>query len=735
MSALHRALSPWHGLLALWLAPCALAAPQTWVRQYPVEVPFLRDVATDGAGLVVAVGDFGAVLRSTDGGLTWSEGNVQPGTPTGRLEEVEFCGTTCLAAGDGIWRSADGGLTWSRTDTATQVEDLCTLGGGLAWAVTLHGDVLRSTDSGATWASATLPPAFWSEVYSISFRDATWGWVGGQGGALFQTNDGGASWILRSSPTNWSLFGVHWEPTRSFLMEDSGVWRGTGTGPGWSFEIFPWITGPSHFAFEGQVGLAVGYFGRIQRTPNSGLDWVLAHEDVGWQHGGVAHLGNGVAVVVGEGSRVLRSTDEGRSWGQVHGATGPVPPNRWLGGMDAVDADTAYIAASDGVVLHTTDRGQTWVEQDAGTAQTHLREVDFVDPMNGYAVGAKQGFYPTLCSTHDGGVNWHEHNQLGMYDHHDIVAVSATEAIAASDTRLWRTTDGGLSWGSTTPLPYATYRAIDMVGAVGLAAGSALVRTSDGGATWTHLRTLSADAYGLDMFDDQVGWMVGEGGMVERTLDGGLTWTPMSSGVSTDLLAVSARTASLVAAAGADGVVIVSGNGGVSWTRLDPPGVGAVRFEGCTFTSEGLWVSGQDAGVWYLGAAAPQCEVENYCTGKPHSGGGTARMTLFGHPSVANGFIGVGVEGAVPSQFAMAFWSASGAATTPLHGGTLCVAAPLFRLPVVQLGTNGFAFTTVAMDPTFVGATHRYQFFFRDPLSPDGTGIGMSDGLRVSFCP
>jgi hypothetical protein len=40
----------------------------------------------------------------------------------------------------------------------------------------------------------------------------------------------------------------------------------------------------------------------------------------------------------------------------------------------------------------------------------------------------------------------------------------------------------------------------------------------------------------------------------------------------------------------------------------------------------------------------------------------------------------------------------------------------------------------VAIDPSMVGTTRHFQFWFRDPQHPDGTGIGLSNGLRVVFC-
>jgi hypothetical protein len=40
----------------------------------------------------------------------------------------------------------------------------------------------------------------------------------------------------------------------------------------------------------------------------------------------------------------------------------------------------------------------------------------------------------------------------------------------------------------------------------------------------------------------------------------------------------------------------------------------------------------------------------------------------------------------------------------------------------------------VQVDLSMIGTTRHYQFWFRDPEHPDGTTVGLSNGLRVGFC-
>jgi hypothetical protein len=67
------------------------------------------------------------------------------------------------------------------------------------------------------------------------------------------------------------------------------------------------------------------------------------------------------------------------------------------------------------------------------------------------------------------------------------------------------------------------------------------------------------------------------------------------------------------------------------------------------------------------------------------------------------------------------------------HGGTLCVQPPIQRLPARTTSAAGTASEAVPIKLAMVGGTRWYQFWFRDPAHPDGTGVALSNGLVVTF--
>jgi hypothetical protein len=87
----------------------------------------------------------------------------------------------------------------------------------------------------------------------------------------------------------------------------------------------------------------------------------------------------------------------------------------------------------------------------------------------------------------------------------------------------------------------------------------------------------------------------------------------------------------------------------------------------------------------------------------------------------------------VPNKVGIAFHGV-GQASIPIVGGTLLVQPPIERLPAVLLDGTGAATIPVPMQAAWAGTTRNFQFWFRDPAHPDGTGVGLSNGVEVVFC-
>jgi photosystem II stability/assembly factor-like uncharacterized protein len=183
----------------------------------------------------LAVGDFGTILRTDNGGTTWAKipvpqdtklpedmiGIVEPGDIV--LYAVSFSDPQHAAiVGEFgvILMSSDGGLTFqSKTNPSDSTLFGVFLGeGGKGWAVGLDAIMIATTDGGETWTETTVPtpPGFSLALYDIEVRGRL-GWAIGNSGFLLNSSDGGASWTLVDVP---SQMGSYW--FREVALQPSG---------------------------------------------------------------------------------------------------------------------------------------------------------------------------------------------------------------------------------------------------------------------------------------------------------------------------------------------------------------------------------------------------------------------------------------------------------------------------------------------------------------------------------
>lgn len=126
----------------------------------PLDGRSLHAVAVSTGGRTAyAVGDGGAVLRSSDGGRSW--GFVDLGLPPAALAACDFRAVACR--GDHIWvagrpggfvlHSADGGQTWDvqKTELTVPVNGLFFLTDRVGWMTAELGVIYGTTDGGRTW--------------------------------------------------------------------------------------------------------------------------------------------------------------------------------------------------------------------------------------------------------------------------------------------------------------------------------------------------------------------------------------------------------------------------------------------------------------------------------------------------------------------------------------------------------------------------------------------------------
>jgi photosystem II stability/assembly factor-like uncharacterized protein len=283
---------------------------------------------------------------------------------------------------------------------------------------------------------------------------------------------------------------------------------------------------------------------------------------------------------VGDGGVVLRTTDGGETWLPAY------PPGDVAGltSVSFVDQSVGYAVSVGEMALKTTDGGVTWKPL-LKTNNYSPEAVHFVSRTVGWIVGD----YGQIMKTTDGGDSWTSQGDLlpddGSYT--SVYFLNASVGWVTSDHAILRTVNGGVTWQRTEVAPMtssvsgvrfvdaghgwatAVRQVIDPVPSVGIPMVGVVLRTDDGGATWAEVdlgREKRPTA--VSFTDPDHGYVVGSGYpgcVLESTSDGGKTWTSLVHGSTAGVADVSATGTSTAIASCRDGSILRTIDGGSTW--------------------------------------------------------------------------------------------------------------------------------------------------------------------------
>jgi photosystem II stability/assembly factor-like uncharacterized protein len=512
-------------------------APHHWTPvTATITSTHLRAVCWTGPATVVAVGDLGTVVRSTDGGATWS---VAAETRSSNILAMASSGTTVIAVGHNgaVLRSPDSGAHWVRLFTAMPGVPVrgVAFSGDSAIAVGDGGLIQRSTDGGTTWQSVSSDAGTLNLV-GVAFNGSGVGLAVGDSGKVLRTVDAGSSWATVRSGNE-------------FLKDVAFVNAGTA--------------------------VAIGDGGKVLRSTDAGLSWqaINTGSSLSLVHVAFDAAGNGIATGGStSGSTVrLRTNDGGQTWSAIAG------PAEVDASAFSPAGDVLVAVGRGGEIESSRDGGSNWTRR-TPTAQRGLYGIAFVSTSVGIAVGDAG----TILRTVDGGNNWAPASAPASSSRMSGVAFATSEVGVAvgQGGKIWRTTDAGASWSAVNSNSSAWLRSVAFSSTTtGAAVGEdGIVWTIDAGATWHPASPANPGVQSVAFASPLVGVAVGSGylpmgGAVQpvvlRTTDGGQTWQPQTSGINSGLHAVAFSEASTALAVGTF-VQIRSTDAGQTWVRLQP---------------------------------------------------------------------------------------------------------------------------------------------------------------------
>ncbi len=197
---------------------------------------------------------------------------------------------------------------------------------------------------------------------------------------------------------------------------------------------------------------------------------------------------------------VVKTTDGGMNWSI---ATGNLANINVLC-ISATDENHCWVGTDSGKIFATTNGGTSWSQQlYPGTQTPFMDGIAFIDMNNGYAIGdPANGSQFIVLKTTNGGQSW-SHTSLEPtgasgefgYNNSDCWTDINHGWFGTNMNKIWRTTDGGVSWSSSPTGGHAdTYGVSFKDNSNGVAAHSdgAVSVSTNGGATWATTASISA---------------------------------------------------------------------------------------------------------------------------------------------------------------------------------------------------------------------------------------------------
>ncbi len=421
-----------------------------------------------------AVGDLGALIKTTNGGENWKTISTILTTPL--LKVRSYNGQTVIVSGyDGIiLRSTDNGETFVQIPTGLgSVDDLWGLemiNDTLGWACGAN-KLIKTTDDGANWQLITIP-GYTGNFWWIEFMNENYGFIAADGRVL-RTTDGG---------DNWNII------------------QAGDIAPLYSIDVIDSL----HIAAAGYGG--TNYSAKNLYSSDGGLTWNQGGQLTTEAVNCVQYVNQDTGYLVMTNVSARKTTNRGQDWTTIGG----ISDNYEL--QFITQHNIGYSVGSGLRIYKTENSFENWQRL---IINDNFSDVYFVSEKEGYAIGS------LLYKTTNYGMDWKRVESIG-----GGVTIYFLDSLNGllGDNAIYKTTNGGNNWYQTNSQGLGARKFFFINEQVGWAViGRSILKTTDGGENWVVQFIHINDSFTSIFFVDSLnGWATSR--YVHQTTDGGVNW-------------------------------------------------------------------------------------------------------------------------------------------------------------------------------------------------------------------
>jgi len=415
------------------------------------EGPGQRLLSTDDDKVIIAIGMYGAIHRSTDQGASWTlVSSFVPNSITAMATVGDTKTIVAVGGHRALMRSTNSGASWKsiggpENDILFKIFPLKDKRTVLATGI--YGTVMRSENEGFTWSRVTNPSNdFIDRIVSIN-QDQTLIATGGS--TPLRSTDKGAHWTPLSWPsiTRINELEILEDSGTVLVFQNSGeLLRSTDLGASWSKITLPAVAvGIPVVLRDNKTLMVPTATGTILRSVDRGATWTDTKFPSPEADENILEINqNGVLIATGYKAPILRSVDHGATWARTDGATTD-PANQILASNDG---RAIFVIQSNGVVLHSTDLGITWTtRENPNLSEYLLNQILLLDDGTTLVAASEDG---KIIYSGDSGDHWKIVNNKTNSQVTRLLALKDGKTILLSGMNgtLLRSTDKGKHWTS-----------------------------------------------------------------------------------------------------------------------------------------------------------------------------------------------------------------------------------------------------------------------------------------------